>query len=104
MVVEQIHDVPRHPRREVHAVRDVADRHVVGSAVGPEGPPDLARHLAMTLGDAVHVRRQPKRRHGHVELVMVLDRMPPERGDALERDAHLLPDRARALRDLRHRE
>jgi hypothetical protein len=53
--VQQLHHVTRHPRREMNAVRDMANRHLIGRALGPQRPPDLARDLAMPPGDAIDV-------------------------------------------------
>jgi hypothetical protein len=53
IAVEQLAHRRADPGRDVRAVGDVRDRHVVDVAVGPQVLPHLARDLAVTLADGV---------------------------------------------------
>ena len=65
VAVEQRAHRRREERRQVDAVRDVGDRHVVGGRVGVEGAPHLARDLAVAQAHGVRASREAKRERRH---------------------------------------
>ena len=63
---QELVELRREPRAEVHAVRDVADRRL---RARPQPGPHLARNLAVQLRDAVRVGREPERQRRQAEAV-----------------------------------
>ena len=86
------------PRRQVHAVGHVADRHVVDGAIGPQRGPHLAGDLAVAAADAVAraARVQGELRHAE-RLALVLGARAAEAQDRVEVDADLVGERAQRL-------
>src|SRR5207237_2491713 len=103
MRVEQGQDAVRHPRGDMDAVRDMADRHTRDLAAWPERGPDAACFFAMAARYRVDPRRQPDGCDRHWKAVVVHPRMRPEPRDRFAGHPHLLPYRADALLHLLQR-
>ena len=63
--VEKVAHRPGQEGREVHAVRDVRDRNLVGGNVVVERPPHLARDLTVQATDAVRAAGETQRERCH---------------------------------------
>ena len=104
MRAEERHEQVCHPGSDVDAIGDVSDRHLRRLPVRPQPTPHTAAFLAVTARDPVQARRKADGCDRHVETVVVERRMMPEVKPVFTAQAHLLPDRARALLHLLQRE
>src|SRR5258708_7563051 len=75
MAVIQAEHPWRPPRRHMHAVGRVADRHFVFRASGIEHGPHRARNLTMQGRYSVGPACEPQTQYGHAESLMVVMRM-----------------------------
>ena len=95
MAVQQLAHRGADPGREVGAVGDVADRHLVERSVGPQLVPHLARDLAVAAADGVGGAAEPQRRLRHAErLVWVLGVRPAQRDHVRDGSRQLLSEAA----------
>ena len=107
---QELGELGREPRAEMHSVRDVADRRV---GARPQPRPHLAGHLAVQLRDAVGVGREAECQRRQAEAVRLPAATEPEQrlaGDAgIRREPagvaedelvaeHLVPGRDRCVR------
>ena len=89
MAVEQRAHRVAEPGRHVHAVGDVADRHLLDGAIGPQVAPHPARDLAVAAADAVRGAARAQRELAHPErLALVLGPRPAQADDLHRVDAH----------------
>ena len=92
------------PRRHVHAVRDVADRHRLHGLVRPQLVPHLPRDAAVTRADAVRRAAEPQGRLGHAERLLEIARMgPPELDQQVRRRPQVGGHHVEHRRHLRRR-
>ncbi len=103
-VEEQVH-LRRHPALDVHAVGDVADRHLFLGTVGEQRLPHPPRDGAVQRADAIGVPRELQRQHGHAERLVVIGRVdPPQSHEVLVGQVQRLADLAQVLLHQRGRE
>ena len=101
VAIEQVAHPRRHPRRHVHAVGDVTDRHGVGGPLREERLPHLAGDLAVAAAHAVAraAHLDAEWRH-HELLVGVVGTGAAELQEAVEIESDLLGVVAEHLDDL----
>src|SRR5260221_7114282 len=91
MRIEEGDERVRHPGRDVHAVRDVTDRHAGDVAVGPERCPDAAGLLAVAARYAVDARPEAGRPDPPMETAAGDDGGIPQTHELLPGDPPLPP-------------
>ena len=100
MAIEQEGHLGRHPGLDVHAVGDVADRHVLLGEVRVQRLPHSPRDHAVQGADAVGVPRQLQCQHGHAErLVRIGGIHPAQPHEVIEREMQPFADLAEVLLD-----
>ncbi len=100
MAVVDLPHLGRQPRRHVHAVGDVADRHAILAAFGIERTPHRARDLAVERRDGVGAMRRLQRQDRHAEGLVAVRRVDAAQAEeTLAIDAKRFAQRAQVLVD-----
>ena len=98
-VIETEH-LRREPRRNMHAIRNMADRNSLFRPSRIQRRPHRARHFPVQRGNSVGAPRKFQSQHRHAEtFIGVVRILAPQRHQPVVRKSHGIPQRPQMLLD-----